>query len=377
MKIRAYTGTFTDTSLYTPIIRLPFVQAAEFKVTLSTYTNDKMAVGTYQIGNTGMGFDVRLIAGDNIFDPRVIRNLDQKWTILAVTNRINSLVTAVLEYSNRDNYFRPLFNQQFKKLSELGGQDLTITKYAYQDYPSFSFGQNWADNKLSDTMAATNVVRTGNHVTVTINATRSNADIKWDDMILSGLPQPHLNSAGYYNTFIVKNNGHWFTLDTLLNNAGNLVVEDYTYSYQDGLDKTKPITLHGTFNYPVLSQEELLMVVYLLDENGFYKVKKQVADGYELGLHETTIAPDFTPTNRSNFDGTAWHDYSEAAYMHEVPAPTNEKRIIPEAPKPVANPGQKMIAQLALQQAQFQASQQELNSKLALQIAQMKVKEAN
>lgn len=253
MKIRAYTGTFTDTSLYTPIIRLPFVQAAEFKVTLSTYTNDKMAVGTYQIGNTGIGFDVRLIAGDNIFDPRVIRNLDQKWTILAVTNRINSSVTAVLEYSNRDNYFRPLFNQQFKKLSELGGQDLTITKYAYQDYPSFSFGQNWADNKLSDTMAATNVIRTGNHVTVTINATRSNADIKWDDMILSGLPQPHLNSAGYYNTFIVKNNGHWFTLDTLLNNAGNFVVEDYTYSYQDGLDKTKPITLHGTFNYPVLS----------------------------------------------------------------------------------------------------------------------------
>lgn len=258
MKLIATTNAFADTSLYVPLFRLPYMQAAEFKLTLSTYTNDQMAVGTYQIGNTGMGFDVRLIAGDNIFDPRIIRNLDQKWTILAVTNRIKSSVTAVLEYSNRDNYFRPLFNQQFKKLSELGGQDLTITKYAYQDYPSFSFGQNWADNKLSDTMAATNVIRTGNHVTVTINATRSNADIKWEDMILSGLPQPHLNSAGYYNTFIVKNNGHWFTLDTLLNNAGNLVVEDYTYSYQDGLDKTKSITLHGTFNYPVLSQEVIV-----------------------------------------------------------------------------------------------------------------------
>lgn len=254
MKIQAYTGTFTDTSLYTPIIRLPFMRAAEFKVTLSTYTNDRMAVGTYLIGNTGSGFDVRLIAGDNIFDPRIIRNLDQKWTILAVTNRINSSVTAVLEYSNRDNYFRPLFNQQFKKLSELGGQDLTITKYAYQDYPSFSFGQNWVDNKLSDTMAATNVVRTGNYVTVTINATRSNADIKWDDMILTNLPKPHINSAGYYNTFDIKNNGHWFTLDTLLNNAGNLVVEDYAYTYQEGIDKTKSVILHGTFSYPVLSQ---------------------------------------------------------------------------------------------------------------------------
>ena len=253
MKIQAYTGTFTDTSLYTPIIRLPFMQAAEFKVTLSTYTNDRMAVGTYLIGNTGIGFDVRLIAGDNIFDPRVIRNLDQKWTILAVTNRIKSSVTAVLEYSNRDNYFRPLFDQQFKNLSELGGQDLTIQKYNYQDYPGFKLGDKWTDNKLSDTMAATNVVRAGNTVTVTISATRSDADIKWDDIILTGLPQPHVNSAGYYNTFIVKNNGHWFTLDTLFNNAGNLVVEDNTYSYQEGLDKTKYVSLHGTFSYPVLS----------------------------------------------------------------------------------------------------------------------------
>lgn len=252
MKIRAYTGTFTDTSLYTPIVRLPFVQAAEFKVTLSTYTNDKMAVATYLIGNTGVGFDVRLIAGDNIFDPHVIRNLDQRWTILVVTNRIKSSVTAVLEYSNRDNYFRPLFNQQFKKLSELGGQDLTITKYAYQDYPGFNFGANWSDNKLSDAMIATNVVRTGNLVTVTISATRSNADIKWDDIILTNLPKPHINSAGYYNTFIVKNNGHWFTLDTLFNNAGNLVIEDSTYPYQEGLDKSKSVSLHGTFSYPVL-----------------------------------------------------------------------------------------------------------------------------
>lgn len=118
------------------------------------------------------------------------------------------------------------------------------------------------------------------------------------------------------------------------------------------------------------------MVVYLLDENGFYKGKKQVADGYELGLHETTIVPNFKPNNRSNFDGTAWHDYSETAYMHSIPALTNEKRIIPEVPKPVANPEQKMIAQLALQQANFQAGQQKLNSQLALQLAQLTAKES-
>lgn len=119
------------------------------------------------------------------------------------------------------------------------------------------------------------------------------------------------------------------------------------------------------------------MIIYQFDENGFYKDTKQVPEDYEVGTYETTIAPAFKPDSHSMFDGLTWHNLSEAAYMQASPAPTNEKRIIPEAPKPVANPEQKMIAQLALQQAQFQASQQELNSKLALQIAQMKVKEAN
>ena len=118
------------------------------------------------------------------------------------------------------------------------------------------------------------------------------------------------------------------------------------------------------------------MVVYLLDSNGFYLETKQVNEDYELGLNETTIAPEFTPTNRSNFDGTAWHDYSETAYMHDVPAPLNEKRIIPKALKPSPNPQQQMLSQLALQQAQFQASQQKLNSQLALQLAQLTAKEA-
>ncbi|MQB75007.1 hypothetical protein [Limosilactobacillus reuteri] len=253
MKLRATTNVFADTSLYVPLLRLPYIQSAEFKLTLSTYTNDQMAVGTYLIGNTGFGFDVRLISGDNVFDPHVLRSYDQKWTMLVITNVLKSSVTAVVEYTNRDSYFKPLFNQQFNKLSDLGGQDLTINKYNYQDYPGFTFGENWSDKKLPTGMQATNVVRSGNYVTLTISADRSNADIKWEDKILSGLPQPHLNSAGYYNTFIIKNNGHWFTLDTLLNNAGDLVIEDSTYSYQEGIDKTKPVTLRGTFSYPVLS----------------------------------------------------------------------------------------------------------------------------
>lgn len=256
MNLKAVTNSFTDTSLYIPILKLPYMQAAEFKFTLSTYTNTRMAVGTYLIGNTGMGFDVRLVSGDNVFDPHVIRSYDQKWTMLVITNAFNSSVAAVVEYTNRDSYFKPLFNQQFKKLSDFGGQDLTINKYNYEDYPGFTFGENWSDRKLSGGMQATNVVRNGNYVTVTISADRSNADIQWYDKILTGLPKPHLNSAGYYNTFFIKNNGKWFTLDTLLNNDGNLVVEDSSYTYQEGtngIDKTKPVTLRGTFSYPILS----------------------------------------------------------------------------------------------------------------------------
>lgn len=256
MNLKVTTNVFADINQYVALFKLPFVQSAEFKLTLSTYTNYRMAVGTYLIGNTGMGFDVRLIAGDDVFDPRIIRNYDQKWTILAVTNALEASVTAVIEYSNRDNYFCPLYNQPFKDKSDFGGQDLTINKYNYEDYPGFAFGENWSDRKLPGGMQATNVVRNSNYVTVTISADRSNADIQWEDKILTDLPRPHLNSAGYYNTFMIKNNGHWFVLDTLLNNDGNLVVEDSTYTYQggpDGIDKTKPLILHGTFSYPILS----------------------------------------------------------------------------------------------------------------------------
>lgn len=97
------------------------------------------------------------------------------------------------------------------------------------------------------------------------------------------------------------------------------------------------------------------MIIYLLDSNGFYLETKQVDENYELGLNETTIVPDFKPNNRSRFDGIAWHDYSETAYMHSIPALTNEKRIIPEVPKPVANPEQKMIAKLGADVAQTQS----------------------
>ena len=52
MKLRATTNVFADTSLYVPLLRLPYIKSAEFKLTLSTYTNDQMADGTYLIANT-------------------------------------------------------------------------------------------------------------------------------------------------------------------------------------------------------------------------------------------------------------------------------------------------------------------------------------
>lgn len=118
------------------------------------------------------------------------------------------------------------------------------------------------------------------------------------------------------------------------------------------------------------------MIVYSFDDNGFYLKTKQVDENHELGLNETIIAPSFKLNNRSRFDGTTWQDLSENAYMHDVPAPLDEKRIIPATLKPSPSLQQQMLSQLALQQAQFQASQQKLNSQLALQLAKITAKEA-
>ena len=97
------------------------------------------------------------------------------------------------------------------------------------------------------------MVISGNLVTVTISATRKDGRIGWDDKVLSGLPKPNLNSAGYYNAFTISNNGHWYVLSTLLNNNGDLVIEDNTFSYLSGIDKDKPINMLGTFSYPILN----------------------------------------------------------------------------------------------------------------------------
>lgn len=57
--------------------------------------------------------------------------------------------------------------------------------------------------------------------------------------------------------------------------------------------------------------------------------------------------------------------YEEALKNYVVPLP--DDRFIKSV---------KQISQIALQQAQFEAAQQKLNSQLALQIAQVTVKEA-
>lgn len=252
MQLRPSTQSFDDTSLYTPILKLPYMQGANFKITFYTLTDTVMAVGTYLIANTGVGFNVKLLSGDDIFDPKVIRSYEEKWTVLAVTNAFKAPVGAVLEYSNHDSYFKPLFYQPFKKIEDFGGKDLTIKKKYYQQHPSFEFGAKWSDNKQNG-VKATNVFQHGNQVTVTLNAVRSDANVGWDDLILSNLPKPHLDSAGYYNNFFVKNDGKWLTVATILNNDGKLLIEDSTFAYQVGLKTEKNLNIYGTFSYPTFN----------------------------------------------------------------------------------------------------------------------------
>lgn len=251
--LKVTTNTFTDTSLYTSILELPFIQSTEFKLTCVSASAYTITTASYIVSNTGQGILIRLLSGDDVFKPQAFRSYDEKWTKLAITCPLNSTVSAYLEFTSKDSYYKPLFNQPFFALDKGTGQNLTLVNHDYEDYPAFSFGAQWQDLKNAAMMKATNVVKTGNLVTVTFSASRSNADIKWDDVILAGLPKPHIQSAGYYHTFMAKNNDRWFTIDTLVNNEGKLLVEDSTYPYQEGLDKTKVLTVRGSFSYPILS----------------------------------------------------------------------------------------------------------------------------
>lgn len=88
--------------------------------------------------------------------------------------------------------------------------------------------------------------------------------------------------------------------------------------------------------------------VYLLNESGAIMADKMVPDDYQLQANESVTLP-------------------------AIPAYTFDYQPIVQKPEP--SPEQQ-LAQLALQQAQFQVSQQKLNSQLALQLATLTAKGA-
>lgn len=90
-----------------------------------------------------------------------------------------------------------------------------------------------------------------------------------------------------------------------------------------------------------------MKTVYILTDSGAIKADKEVPNDYQLQDNETFTLP-------------------------SIPAYTFGYQPIVQKPEP--SPEQQ-LAQLALQQAQFQATQQRLNSQLALQVAQLTAKE--
>ena len=90
-----------------------------------------------------------------------------------------------------------------------------------------------------------------------------------------------------------------------------------------------------------------MKIVHIMTESGAIKADKEVADDYQLQANESFTLP-------------------------AIPAYTLDYQPIEQ--KAEAAPEQQ-LAQLALQQAQFQATQQKLNSQLALQVAQLTAKE--
>ena len=93
-----------------------------------------------------------------------------------------------------------------------------------------------------------------------------------------------------------------------------------------------------------------MKIVHIMTESGAIKADKEVADDYQLQANESFTLP-------------------------TIPAYTLDYQPI-KVDINAADPEQMMLSQLALQQVQFQASQQKLNSQLALQLAQLTVKGA-
>lgn len=93
-----------------------------------------------------------------------------------------------------------------------------------------------------------------------------------------------------------------------------------------------------------------MKIIHILTDSGAVKADKEVSDNYQLQDNESFTLPTipaYTP------------DYQ--------PIKTNIN---------AADSEKMMLSQLALQQAQFQANQQKLNSQLALQLARVTAKEA-
>lgn len=90
-----------------------------------------------------------------------------------------------------------------------------------------------------------------------------------------------------------------------------------------------------------------MKIVHIMTESGAIKADKEVADDYQLQANESFTLPTIP------------------AYTLDYQPIKQKAEITPE----------QQLAQLVLQQAQFQATQQKLNSQLALQVAQLTAKE--
>lgn len=90
-----------------------------------------------------------------------------------------------------------------------------------------------------------------------------------------------------------------------------------------------------------------MKIIHVMTDSGAIKADKEVPDDYQLQANEIVTLPAIP---------TYTFDYQPIVQKQE---PSHEQQL----------------AQLALQQAQFQATQQRLNSQLALQVAQLTAKE--
>lgn len=253
--ISTNTAVYDGRGGYAPVLDLPFLEAFSGNIFVQAITNSRNAGAYYSVANNAQGFVIRFISGDDVFDPKVLRN-GNKTTLFITCKILGASVNVVLINAfTHMSYTKAIYGQGFKPLStytQNGYADLSIKMGAYQDFKTITIGPHWTDREGTYEPKSSCTV-SNNIVTVGINVLRNTGDFSFDEKIIGGLPVTNNGSGGFLFGAYALNNGKVFLAKLILDQSGNIRLIDPSLQVQAGYDKTQNLVIFGSITYPIIS----------------------------------------------------------------------------------------------------------------------------